>query len=109
MLEQLIYTRCKPTINFRDFSQYNGEGFGVFAISSGIADFDEQTRQRIYCVICLKNGANEFGRVGLINSYDYYRVNDNTFCMTYETARPYCKEPRKNGLMNKPGNFISNL
>ena len=26
--------------------------------------------------------------------------------MTYETARPYCKEPRKNGLMNKPGNFI---
>lgn len=26
--------------------------------------------------------------------------------MTYETARPHCKEPRKNGLPNKPGNFI---
>lgn len=51
MLEQLIYTRCKSTINFRDFSQYNGGG-RVFAVSSGIADFDEQTRQRIYRVTC---------------------------------------------------------
>lgn len=106
MLEQLIYTRCRPIISPRDLSLHDIEGFGVFSVSSGIANLDVQTREWIMHMNGLPNGAKEFGRVGLINSYDYYRVDDNNFCMTYENARPYCKVPRANGLMNKPGNFI---
>lgn len=105
MFEQLIYTRCCPVKILKSNKTYFQEGFGVYSISNGISQLDENSLDKILATM-RKNGANEFKKVGLINSYDYFNLKENIYCMTYEVARPFCNTPRSNGLKNKPGNFI---
>lgn len=108
MLNQLIYTRCMPHRELKNKGQVvRADGFGVFSMSQGlvinspISNYDFlQTR------LAVPNGAKETSAIGLFNSYEYTALSSDIYAMSFEVARPHCKEPRKNGKGHRTGTYI---
>lgn len=108
MLNQLIYTRCMPHRELKNKGQVvRTDGFGVFSMSQGmvtnppISNYDFlQTR------LAVQNGAKETSATGLFNSYEYTALSSDIYAMSFEVARPHCKEPRKNGQGHRTGTYI---
>lgn len=108
MLNQLIYTRCMPHRDLKNKGQVvRADGFGVFSMSRElvtnppVSNYDFlQTR------LAVQNGAKETSAAGLFNSYEYTAISSKVYAMSYEFARPHCKEPRKNGQGHRTGTYI---
>lgn len=108
MLNQLIYTRCMPHRELKNKGQVvRSDGFGVFTMSQGlisnppVSNYDFlQTR------LAVQNGAKETSAVGLFNSYEYTFLDKSVYALSFEVARPHCKEPRKNGQGHRTGTYI---
>ena len=94
MLNQLIYTRCMPHRELKNKGQVvRADGFGVFSMSQElitnppVPNYDFlQTR------LAVQNGAKETSATGLFNSYDYTAISSNVDALSFEFARPHCKE-----------------
>ena len=108
MLNQLIYTRCMPHRELKNKGQVvRADGFGVFSMSQElvtnppVSNYDFlQTR------LAVQNGAKETSVTGLFNSYEYIAISSKVYAMSFEVARPHCKEPRKNGQGHRTGTYI---
>lgn len=108
MLNQLIYTRCMPHRDLKNKGQVvHADGFGVFSMSQDlvinppVSNYDFlQTR------LAVQNGAKETSVTGLFNSYEYTAISSEVYAMSFEVARPHCKEPRKNGQGHRTGTYI---
>lgn len=108
MLNQLIYTRCMPHRELKNKGQVvRADGFGVFSMSQElvtnqpVSNYDFlQTR------LAVQNGAKETSVTGLFNSYEYTAISSKVYAMSFEVARPHCKEPRKNGQGHRMGTYI---
>ena len=108
MLNQLIYTRCMPHRELKNKGQVvRADGFGVFSMSQElitnppVPNYDFlQTR------LVVQNGAKETSATGLFNSYDYTAISSKVYALSFEVARPHCKEVRKNGQGHRTGTYI---
>lgn len=108
MLNQLIYTRCMPHRDLKNKGQVvRADGFGVFSMSQElvtnppVSNYDFlQTR------LAVQNGAKETSVTGLFNSYEYTAISSKVYALSFEVARPHCKEPRKNGQGHRTGTYI---
>lgn len=108
MLNQLIYTRCMPHRELKNKGQVvRTDGFGVFSMSQElvtnppVSNYDFlQTR------LAVQNGAKETSFIGLFNSYEYTALSSDVYAMSFEVARPHCREPRKNGQGHRTGTYI---
>ncbi|WKY49033.1 hypothetical protein Q5O24_06895 [Eubacteriaceae bacterium ES3] len=108
MLNQLIYTRCMPHRELKNKGQVvRADGFGVFSMSQElvinppVSNYDFlQTR------LAVQNGAKETSVTGLFNSYEYTALSTDIYAMSFEVARPHCKESRKNGQSHRTGTYI---
>lgn len=108
MLNQIIYTRCLPYRDLKRKGQVvRGDGFGVFSLSPEVFDnCSEEELAYINNRLAVPNAAKENAPTGLFNSYEYVLLPGGQGVLTYEVARPLCKEPRKNGKLHRGGNFI---
>lgn len=108
MLNQIIWTRCYPHRELQNKGQVNrADGFGVFSMSRELVeqppvDSFDYLKNRM----ALQNGAKEGSKAGLFNSYEYNMLAENVHLLSYEVARPQCRELRKNGQSHRPGTFI---
>ena len=111
MLEQIVYTRCKPHRSLKDNGKINDiEGFGVFSFSEGLLSKD---------IIGYANFINDYSlyvknvsdesekKIGLIESYDYIFLNEKISAISNQYPRPKGTVPRKNGIGHRAGNFIT--
>ncbi len=108
MLNQLVYTRCFPHRDLKNQGQVvRSEGFGVFSMSPGIFDqLPSDGLDYLQDRLAIKNGSNETSPIGLFHSYEYNRLNANTYAFSFEYARPHCKTPRSNGKTHRSGTYI---
>ena len=113
MLDQVIYTRCKPARELKNKGRvnYQSDGYGVFSFSkelfedARIIDY-EKFVNHISKQNASKEGNKEFG---LFNSYEYGDAYALTHYISFEYSRPLCTELRKDGLGHRPGNFIKQV
>lgn len=108
MLNQLIYTRCMPHRDLKNKGQVlRADGFGVFSMSQElvtnppVSNYDFLQNR-----LAIENGAKETSAAGLFNSYEYTAISSEVYAMSFEFARPHCKEPRKNGKGHRTGTYI---
>lgn len=108
MLDQLIYTRCKPHRELKKRGQVvRSEGFGVFSMSQGmVTNPPIPSYDYLQARLAVPNGAKENSSIGLFNSYEYSALTSDIFAMSFEVARPLCTKPRKNGQGHRSGNYI---
>lgn len=108
MLDQIIYTRCFPHRDLKNKGQViRMDGFGIFSMSRQfITDPPIESFDLLQSRLALQNGAKEASPVGLFNSYEYFDLSDNVYAISYEVARPHCKEPRSNGQSHRTGTYI---
>lgn len=108
MLNQIIYTRCLPYRDLKRNGQVvRGDGFGVFSLSPEV--FNKCSIEELTYInsrLAIPNAAKENAPIGLFNSYEYVLLPSGQGVLTYEVARPLCKEPRKSGKLHRGGNFI---
>lgn len=107
MLNQVIYTRCSPTRDMKDNGRVvRADGFGIHTFSKELlTDGMISNYDALKSRLAVKNGAAEGSAMGLVHSYEYFLL-DGTTVLSYEYARPHCKELRPNGQGHRPGNFI---
>ncbi len=108
MLEQLVYTRGKPRIDLTaGGTQIPTDGFGVSNISDGLTARLSGAEQLRFVVdrAAVKNGSNEVS-VGLFNSYEYTRVDSDTFFLSFEYSRPCSTDPSVPGSSRLNGIFV---
>lgn len=108
MLNQLIYTRCKPHRDLKNKGNVaRSDGFGVFSMSRGLAtDPPVSDYTFLQARLAAHNGAKENSAAGLFHSYEYTALDSGVYALSFEVARPLCKEQRKNGRTHRPGVFI---
>lgn len=108
MLNQVIYTRCLPRRILTEEGRVSSDdGFGVFAFSEELLDMlGKPELDLLMSYLSVKNAASENADVGVFQSYDYVRLSDDTYGISFEFLRPRNDEPRKNGKTNRIGNFI---
>lgn len=83
------------------------EGFGIFSISRGlISNPPVLSYDFLNTHIKEHNGAKEMSEIGLFNSYEYFNLDDSVYALSFDVARPLCKEPRKNGMGHRMGTHI---
>ena len=108
MLNQLIYTRCMPHRELKNRGQVvRADGFGVFSMSQElITNPPVSGFEFLQARLAVQNGAKETSATGLFNSYEYTSLASDVYAMSFEVARPHCKEPRKNGQGHRTGTYI---
>lgn len=108
MLNQLIYTRCMPHRELKNRGQVvRADGFGVFSMSQElITNPPVKGYDFLQARLAVQNGAKENSATGLFNSYEYTALANDVYAMSFEVARPHCKEPRKNGQSHRTGTYI---
>ena len=108
MLNQLIYTRCMPHRELKNRGQVvHADGFGVFSLSQDlITNPPASGFEFLQARLAVQNGAKETSATGLFNSYEYTALASDVYAMSFEVARPHCKEPRKNGKGHRTGTYI---
>lgn len=108
MLNQLIYTRCMPHRELKNRGQVvRADGFGVFSMSQElITNPPVSGFEFLQARLAVQNGAKETSATGLFNSYEYTALASDVYAMSFEVARPHCKEPRKNGQGHRTGTYI---
>lgn len=108
MLNQLIYTRCMPHRELKNKGQVvRADGFGVFSMSQElVANPPVSNYDFLQTRLAVQNGAKETSFTGLFNSYEYTALSSDVYAMSFEVARPHCKEPRKNGQGHRTGTYI---
>ena len=108
MLNQLVYTRCFPHRDLKNQGQVvRSEGFGVFSMSPQLFDqLSQDGFDYLQDRLAIKNGSNETSPIGLFHSYEYNRLDENTYAFSFEYARPHCKIPRSNGKTHRSGTYI---
>ncbi len=108
MLEQLVYTRGKPRIDLNAGArQIPSDGFGVSNISEGLLPLLSSEEQRRFVLerAALKNGSNEVS-IGLFDSYEYNRLSDGTYMLSYEYSRPFSPDLSVPGSSRLSGIFV---
>ena len=109
MLNQLIYTRCIACRDLKNRGQVaRKDGFGVFSMSRElITNPPVSSFEFLQARLAAPNGAKEGSAdVGLFNSYEYTALASDLYALSFEVARPHCKEPRKNGKGHRTGTYI---
>ncbi len=108
MLNQVIYTRCLPRRILTEEGRVSSDdGFGVFAFSEELLDMlGKPELELLMSYLSVKNAASENADVGVFQSYEYVRLSDDVYGISFEFLRPRNDEPRKNGKTNRIGNFI---
>ncbi len=108
MLNQLIYTRCMPHRELKNRGQVvRADGFGVFSMSQEMITNPPVTNYDfLQARLAVQNGAKETSATGLFNSYEYTALASDVYAMSFEVARPHCKELRKNGQGHRTGTYI---
>ena len=108
MLEQLVYTRGKPRLDLNAGGrQIPTDGFGVSNVSQGLSELlrDEGRRRFVLERAAIKNGSNEVS-VGLFDSYEYTRVDDDTYYLSFEFSRPCSPDLSVPGSSRLNGIFV---
>lgn len=108
MLNQLIYTRCMPHRELKNKGQVvRADGFGIFSMSQEmVTDPPVSNYDFLQTRLAIQNGAKETSVTGLFNSYEYTAISSKVYAISFEVARPHCKEPRKNGQGHRTGTYI---
>ncbi len=107
MLSQLIYTRSSPHRDLKNNAQVvRGDGFGVFAVSEGLTHGANDNYEFLLARLAAPNCSRENSAVGLVHSYEYTSLGEGIYALSFEYARPHCRQPRKNGKTHRAGTYI---
>ena len=112
MLNQVIFTRCKPS---RDFTgdghvQTDADGYGVFTCSrEAIGELSASDRAYLMDKLQKYNGSREGNLPGLIRSYDFVGLPGGgqaliSICM--RSAKETLGMTRKGGISIRPNAFV---
>ena len=119
MLDQVIYTRCLPYRNLKaNGAVVRSDGFGTHTMSQAIFDPAKKINYDYLQTRLVPRNASldpkgdktepkaDQKEPGLLSSYEYCKVGENTYAMIFEFNRAHCTVPRKNGKGHRDGTFI---
>ena len=89
MLDQAVYTRCRPCRDIlTDGSVLDRDGYGFFSFSEEILrDLSPAARAELSRRAASASGADVSGPAGLFASYELLRLSDGTLVLTRECVR----------------------
>ena len=108
MLEQLVYTRGKPRLNICSGGEViPSDGFGVMNVSAGL--IPSLSAEQAYFVngrAGVKNGSSESAKCGLFHSYEYNRLEDGRYLLSFEYSRRVSDDTTIPGTSRYTGIFV---
>lgn len=107
MLDQLIYTRCLPSIDLLSGGKLKpgADGYGVFTASKELLSRQDVDFRYLMSRLAETNGSEE-KQVGLLESYEYMPVGRGVYAVSCENVRPQNTQQRKNGRSLRPYSHI---
>jgi len=109
MLDQIIYTRCSKHRSLENNGQEEiQDGFNVYSMSEEI--FSHYTKDELNFLkkrIMQPNASSEREPIGLLTSYEYFKIIGGNKVISRLDGRPICKDTRKNGSANRGGTIIN--
>lgn len=110
MMQQIVYTRCKPRRSLRDEGIFNEEGYGIHNFSEGLITHGLIRDPSLFEKRIPKQNAAVEGQgnvTGIFRSYEYFYDADGSSMLGEENLRPYnAADVRPNGMRHRPGNYV---